>query len=94
MLRSVILIYLLVINGIAFVQFGADKKRALKKQWRIREKTLLLGAALGGSIGALVGMKVFHHKTLHKQFALGIPFILLVQVIMVCMLWKNGILLF
>jgi uncharacterized membrane protein YsdA (DUF1294 family) len=57
-----------------------DKQKAKKKKWRIPEATLMSFAAIGGSIGALMGMYTFHHKTLHKKFTLGIPAILLLQI--------------
>ena len=73
------LIYLLIVNVLAFLLMLIDKKKAKKKKWRIPEATLMGVAAIGGSIGALMGMYTFHHKTLHKKFTLGIPAILFVQ---------------
>ena len=72
--------YLLVINAVAFIMYGIDKYKAKKAKWRISEATLLLLAVLGGSIGAWIGMKVWHHKTMHKKFKYGIPAILLIQI--------------
>lgn len=60
---------------------GIDKRRAKKKQWRVKEKTLFLIAILGGSIGSILGMYTFHHKTKHKNFVFGLPIILVIQVI-------------
>ena len=74
------LIYLLVINIIAFTMYGIDKWKAQRNQWRISEKMLLFLAVIGGSAGALAGMYIFHHKTLHKKFTIGVPLILLIQV--------------
>ena len=71
--------YLLIINGIGFVLMGLDKRRARKGTWRIREKTLFLTAAAGGSIGSLCGMKGLNNKTKHKGFVIGIPAILVMQ---------------
>lgn len=71
-----ILIYIAIINVIAFVLFGVDKWKAKHGSWRITEATLLDAAILGGSIGAYLGMKVFHHKTQHKKFVYGIPLII------------------
>ncbi|MBO4765020.1 MAG: DUF1294 domain-containing protein [Bacteroidales bacterium] len=79
MIKAVVY-YLLGINLLAFLLFGIDKWKARRDRWRIPEATLLLLAALGGSIGALAGMCVFHHKTKHKKFAIGLPLILLAQV--------------
>lgn len=67
------LIYLLIINIIAFIMYGIDKWKAHRKQWRISEKMLLFLAVIGGSAGALAGMYIFHHKTLHKKFTIGVP---------------------
>lgn len=59
---------------------GVDKKRAQSHKWRIKEKTLFLFAAVGGSIGSILGMKYFKHKTKHKSFIYGLPILLLIQV--------------
>ena len=75
-----LLIYLLIVNAIAFLLMLIDKQKARKKKWRIPETTLMGFAALGGSIGALMGMYTFRHKTLHKKFTLGIPAILIFQI--------------
>jgi len=84
--------WLVLINLITFLAFGLDKWKAKRKEKkdtvrRIPEKTLLLLAALGGSVGALLGMRVFHHKTLHKAFKLGVPVILALQIIIPFGLW-------
>jgi uncharacterized membrane protein YsdA (DUF1294 family) len=73
------LIYLLIVNAIAFLLMLIDKQKARKKKWRIPEATLMGFAAIGGSIGALMGMYTFRHKTLHKKFTIGIPAILIAQ---------------
>lgn len=75
------LIYLLIINALGFVLMLADKYKARKNKWRIPEKTLMLVAALGGSIGSLIGMYTVRHKTQHLKFTLGIPLILALQAI-------------
>ena len=67
------------INAVSFVAYGIDKLKAKKGKWRIPEATLLLLAVAGGSIGAWMGMKVWHHKTLHKKFRYGVPAILFLQ---------------
>lgn len=77
---KIILAYLLVINLITFVMYGIDKYKAKKSKWRISEETLLWLAAFGGSVGAWIGMKVWHHKTLHKKFKYGVPAILALQI--------------
>ncbi len=71
--------WLLVINLATFAVYGADKRRARRGAWRVPERTLLLLPLLGGSIGALLGMRVFHHKTKHWYFVWGVPAILLAQ---------------
>jgi len=81
-----VLAYLLVINLVTFCIFGIDKWKAKRKERkdsvrRVPEKTLFLLSILGGSVGALLGMKAWHHKTLHKTFRYGIPAILALQVI-------------
>ncbi len=81
MTRIFILAYVVLMSLIAFAAFGLDKYKAKSNRWRIRERTLFLFALLGGGIGAFLGMKVFHHKTLHKQFAIGIPAIMIVQLL-------------
>ena len=75
-LTHIVLIYLAVINVVTFFMYGIDKWKAKKSKWRIRETALLGLAVLGGSIGAWLGMKVWHHKTLHKKFKYGVPAII------------------
>ena len=79
----IVLIYLAVINIVTFFVYGIDKWRAKRSKWRIEESTLLWLAALGGSIGALLGMKAWHHKTLHKKFKYGVSTILIAQIAIV-----------
>ena len=76
MLIKVLLVYLLIINALGFLLMLVDKYKAKKNKWRIPEKTLMLVAALGGSIGSLIGMYTVRHKTQHLKFTLGIPLIL------------------
>lgn len=71
--------YLILMNLIAFALYGIDKRRAKQGAWRISEYTLLLVALLGGSLGALLGMRYFRHKTRHRKFRYGVPLILLLQ---------------
>lgn len=73
------LIYLAVINIVAFFLYGIDKWKARHDKWRITEASLLWIAGAGGSIGALLGMKVWHHKTQHAKFRFGLPAILILQ---------------
>ena len=81
--------YLVLVNVIAFTTYGADKRRAKKDRWRVPEKTLFLLALIGGSLGALLGMHVFHHKTKHWYFRVFIPLILLIQVAVPVALWLH-----
>ena len=73
---KLLLYYLLIINAAGFLLMLVDKWKAKKNRWRVWESTLLLIAALGGSVGSLAGMYLFRHKTLHLKFTLGIPLIL------------------
>ena len=75
--------YLLAINIVSFFLYGIDKYKAKKNKWRISEATLLMMAVIGGSIGAWVGMRLWHHKTMHKKFKYGIPLIIILQVCLV-----------
>lgn len=77
------LIYLIIINILSVTLMYIDKKRAIKRKWRISEDTLILTSLLGGSIGALIGMYTFRHKTKHIKFKLGIPTILICQLILI-----------
>ena len=82
-MTEALLYYLIVINVVTFLIYGIDKWQAKKGKWRISEATLLLLAIIGGSIGAWLGMKVWHHKTMHKKFKYGIPAILIIQIILI-----------
>lgn len=75
------LIYLLTINIAGFLIMFIDKSRAKHNEWRISEKTLIIISAIGGSIGMLFGMHVFRHKTKHIKFTVGVPSILIIQII-------------
>ncbi len=77
---TVLLVWLAAINLVTFAVYGIDKAKAKRGAWRVPEKTLFLLPLLGGSLGALLGMRVFHHKTKHWYFVWGIPLILLAQI--------------
>ena len=79
-MTKIVIIYLATLNIATFLTYGLDKWKAKRGRWRIRESALLLLAVLGGSIGAWAGMRVWHHKTMHKKFRYGIPAILLLQI--------------
>lgn len=74
--------YLIGINVLTFLVYGADKWKARRNKWRIPEDTLIWLAIVGGSVGALLGMYLFRHKTQHKKFQLGVPIILFAQLVL------------
>lgn len=78
-INHIVIYYLFIINAVAFIVYGIDKLKARKDRWRISESTLLLLAFIGGSIGSWLGMKVWHHKTMHLKFKYGLPAIFLLQ---------------
>ena len=78
---NILILYLLIINAISFTLMLTDKQRAIKKAWRIPETTLLAIAAAGGSLGAVVGMRLFRHKTLHVKFSVSLPLMMAVQIV-------------
>lgn len=78
---KILLWYLLIVNAASLLLILVDKRKAQKNKWRIRESTLLLWAAIGGSIGTLAGMYLFRHKTRHLKFTIGVPLILACQVV-------------
>ena len=79
---KLLLVYLLLINAAGLLIMLADKVKARKDLWRIPEVTILCVAVLGGSIGCLIGMRIFRHKTLHSKFSIGIPVIIAFQVVL------------
>ena len=86
---NIILYYLLAVNIATFFLYGIDKYKARKGRWRISEATLLMMAVIGGSIGAWSGMRLWHHKTMHKKFKYGIPIIIIIQVALAVYLLTN-----
>ena len=82
-----ILIYLAAINIVTFFLYGIDKWKAKRSKWRVPESTLLWCAAFGGSIGALLGMRTWHHKTQHIKFKFGVPAILIAQLALLGAIW-------
>ncbi len=87
-MANALLYYLIVINVVTFLVYGIEKWKAKQGSWRISEATLLILAVIGGSIGALLGMKVWRHKTMHKKFKYGLPLILIIQIILIGYLSK------
>lgn len=78
---KLVLLYLFLINAVSLILMLADKHKARKNLWRIPESTLFTAALFGGSIGSILGMYLFRHKTRHWQFVLGMPAILLIQIV-------------
>lgn len=87
MLESISII-IVIINIVTFIIYGIDKYKAKKGKWRIPENSLIGLAIIGGSIGAYLGMRVCHHKTMHLKFKYGIPLIIVIQLIIVYMFVK------
>ncbi len=95
LLQIILLTYIIIANLTAFIMYGIDKRRALRDQWRIPEKKLLLAALLGGAPGALWGMILFHHKTKKAKFFLTVPVLFVLQVVLFSWLfWRLGIALY
>ena len=88
-MKSIFLLYLLAVSIAAFILYGVDKSRAKNGKWRISEDVLLGIAVIGGSIGAILGMIVFHHKTRHWYFRYGLWIILVLQIILVLVFHKR-----
>ena len=78
-----LIIAFVVWNLAVFLVYGADKRKARKDKWRVSEKTLLLLALFFGGTGAFIGMRVFHHKTLHKKFTVGVPLLMILNYIII-----------
>ena len=87
LLKTLLLVYLVLVNAAGLLFMFVDKQKAQRGQWRIPEATLMLTAAIGGSVGSLLGMYLFHHKTRHSKFTVGIPLILVLQVALAIWLW-------
>ena len=88
----VLLIALAAVNLLAFILYGIDKFKAKKGAWRIPEASLLLVAFLGGSLGALLGMELFRHKTTHWQFQVLVPVFFILHIALAVWLVKSGLL--
>lgn len=82
-----IFLILLAVNIFTFCSYGVDKYKAIHNKWRIPESTLILFAAIGGSVGAYLGMRVFHHKTKHPKFYIGVPIIFILQIALIIFLF-------
>lgn len=83
---TIVFLYLVIVNLIGYALMGIDKKRAIRGAWRISEATLFFFAIIGGSIGSILGMRHFRHKTKHWYFVWGMPAILLVQLLLISLM--------
>ena len=86
---TLLITYVIIINLIGFFLMGIDKRKAIKHAFRIPEATLFLIAFIGGSIGSILGMYTFRHKTRHWYFVYGMPFILLLQIALLIFLYNS-----
>ena len=84
-----LVVYLLAVNLLLFGLMGVDKYKAKHDRWRVRESTLFVCAVIGGSVGGILGMRMFHHKTLHTAFRLGFPAVLAVQLLLAGIIWVH-----
>ena len=86
----ILVIYLTIVNILALILYGVDKRKAEKNKFRISEATLITIAVIGGSLGAFLGMKVFHHKTKKKKFTITVPlFAVLLIICSIYLLYQN-----
>lgn len=92
-LLQILFLYLILLNLLGFILMGVDKRRAIRHAWRIPEAHLFGCAILGGSLGSILGMYTFRHKTKHWYFVWGMPAILLIQIILGILIVRSGILL-
>lgn len=86
-IQKIAIVYLIIMNIAGLSVMGIDKRRAVRHKWRIPEKTLFLFSLLGGSAGTWAGMYLFRHKTKHWYFVIGMPLILILQLLLVMYLW-------
>lgn len=85
------ILYLIIINIIAFLAMYIDKRKAKYGKWRIQEQSLFILALIGGSIGAIIGMYTFRHKTKKLRFSIGFPIILILQIVLIISIWNDFI---
>lgn len=86
---DVLILYLLIINAVSFLIMLADKQKAKRNAWRVPEGILLGIAAIGGSLGAVLGMYAFRHKTRHPKFSIGLPVLLALHIAVLCWLFSK-----
>ncbi len=88
-LLAIVVAYMLIMSIIGFVTMGFDKKKAIKRGWRIPERTLILIAFFGGALGSFLGMQIFRHKTRHIKFIILVPLALLLNIILLLLIFDN-----
>ena len=87
-MKTLFIIYLFIVNIVGFTMMGIDKKRAIRGAWRISEASLFMAALIGGSLGCILGMQRFRHKTRHPKFQIGMPIICITQICILILLYK------
>ena len=87
----IVIIYLSLVNLSGFIMMGVDKRKAIKQVWRTPESSLFLIAIIGGSLGSIIGMYTFRHKTRKKKFKYGMPFILFLQLLLIFLLINSSL---
>lgn len=85
-METLFIIYLVIVNIVGFTMMGIDKKRAIRGAWRISEASLFMAALIGGSLGCILGMRCFRHKTRHVKFKYGLPIICIAQICILLLL--------
>ncbi|MBQ9990529.1 MAG: DUF1294 domain-containing protein [Lachnospiraceae bacterium] len=88
---AVLVFYLMLMNLLGLLSMLIDKKKARKRAFRIPESTLFMIAILGGSLGSLIGVHLFHHKTRHRSFTIGLPVLLVLQLLLLLLLYLSPI---
>lgn len=88
MFNYILLVYFILVNIISFAIIYIDKKKAINHKWRIKESSLIFLSIIGGSAGTLISMKMFRHKTKHPKFTIGVPLILLLQILIISLLFS------
>lgn len=82
--------YLAIINGMTFIAFALDKRKAQKRKWRVPTETLMGLSLVGGAVGGFLAMHMFHHKTRQKKFSIGLPAMLIMQMILLLFLYNRA----
>ncbi len=91
MILRILAVYIIIINTAAYIMYGADKRRAEKNKWRLSEKSLFAVCLLGGTVGGMLGMKVFRHKTKHLKFKIGLPALFILQLCLTALLFISAV---